>query len=79
MTTKSDFISIAAPMRDNLKKAVAALSEFEASGFTDEEALGRLAKAAYLVSLGSRGLAALAVDDEDFAFVKGSNVILNIE
>lgn len=76
MTTKADFISIADPMRDNLKRCLAALSEFETSGFENTDALGRVAKAAYLISLASRGLATLAVEDADYAYLKASNALI---
>ena len=79
MTTRSEFDALAAPMRANLKAALAALSDLAGSDYADEEAAGKLAKACYLASLASRGIAALMVEDADFAFVKGSNVILNTD
>jgi len=73
-----DIQAIAVPLRANLKRALESLAAFSDDP-SDLEALGRLSKAAYLAGLGARQLAALSIPDDDFAFARGSHVILNTE
>lgn len=76
MTTKAEFEALAAPLRANLKRAIASLDALSGADFDDEEALGRLAKATYLAGLGARGLAVLSVADEDFPHVRAASALI---